>query len=294
MSDSLKTDKTIDKHLHMLKTESGEISSLSVSTEGNGAKVTGDLVVTGGTSINGNASIKGSVTSIKGSLEVVGKIQPLNSITMDGRVIYFDGGEHTYITESADDILDIYVGSINMLRLDEANGNIDIKTDNIRVLSESGGTYAGTDDTSLQTKAQINSAIVQTAEVTISEAEMNALHTTEKELIAAQGSGKVIIPLHMTVFADRDASTAQSIAATMWIAYDGETTTGNVGYFKRFMRLEGGDRVLTWFKTNATENAQSLTGIDNVPLTAKLDLAITSGSIDSCKCVIQYYVYDNS
>tara|TARA_R100000664_G_C2732887_1_gene123060 strand:+ start:394 stop:1089 length:696 start_codon:yes stop_codon:yes gene_type:complete len=47
MSDSLKTDKTIDKHLHMLKTESGEISSLSVSTEGNGAKVTGDLNVTG-------------------------------------------------------------------------------------------------------------------------------------------------------------------------------------------------------------------------------------------------------
>ena len=103
MSDSLKTDKTIDKHLHMLKTESGEISSLSVSTEGNGAKVTGDLVVTGGTSINGNASIKGSVTSIKGTLEVVGKIQPLNSITMDGRVIYFDGGEHTYIHENIDD-----------------------------------------------------------------------------------------------------------------------------------------------------------------------------------------------
>ena len=48
MSDSLKTDRTIDKHLHMLKTESGEISSLSVSTEGNGAKVSGDLIVTGG------------------------------------------------------------------------------------------------------------------------------------------------------------------------------------------------------------------------------------------------------
>lgn len=47
MSDSLKTDRTIDKHLHMLKTESGEISSLSVSTEGNGAKVAGDLIVTG-------------------------------------------------------------------------------------------------------------------------------------------------------------------------------------------------------------------------------------------------------
>ena len=47
MSDSLKTDRNIDKHLHMLKTESGEISSLSVSTEGNGVKVTGDLNVTG-------------------------------------------------------------------------------------------------------------------------------------------------------------------------------------------------------------------------------------------------------
>ena len=47
MSDSLKTDRNIDENLHMLKTESGEISSLSVSTEGNGAKVTGDLNVTG-------------------------------------------------------------------------------------------------------------------------------------------------------------------------------------------------------------------------------------------------------
>ena len=36
------------------------------------------------------------------------------------------------------------------------------------------------------------------------------------------------------------------------------------------------------------------TSADNVALTAKLDAAITSGSIDSCKMVIAYYVYDNS
>ena len=218
-----------------------------------------------------------------------------DTIIFATKKLHFDGSSKTtYITESADDILDIYVGGINMLKLDEANGNIDVKTDNIRVLSESGGTYAGTDDTSLQTKAQINSTIVQTAEVTISEAEMDALHTTEKVLIAAQGSGKVIIPLQITAFADRDGSTAQSTAGTMWFAYDGETTTNSGGYIKRFMRSEAGDRVLHWYKSFGQEIAQSLTEIDNVPLTAKMDFAITSGSIDSCKLVIQYYVYDNS
>ena len=42
------------------------------------------------------------------------------------------------------------------------------------------------------------------------------------------------------------------------------------------------------------EAGQSLTAGDNQPLTAKLDSAATSGSIDSMKIAISYYVYDNS
>tara|TARA_R100001463_G_scaffold3320_3_gene13609 strand:+ start:2873 stop:3763 length:891 start_codon:yes stop_codon:yes gene_type:complete len=105
MSDSLKTDKTIDKHLHMLKTESGEISSLSVSTEGNGAKVTGDLDVTGGISINGDADID------NGNLKID-----------SGKYFYFDGGGDTYIKEGVADVVDFIVGGETLLRMTENGG----------------------------------------------------------------------------------------------------------------------------------------------------------------------------
>ncbi len=42
--------------------------------------------------------------------------------------LYFDGGTETYITESAADILDVYVGAVNMMKFTEA------ATDKIEVL----------------------------------------------------------------------------------------------------------------------------------------------------------------
>ena len=214
-----------------------------------------------------------------------------------GDKFYFDTGVDTYITEASDDVLDIYVGAVKMLHLDEASSDIEIKADEVNLADKDGTTYTGDANASVQTKAQIQDMIVQTAEVTISEAEMNALHTTEKELVAAQGSGKVIIPVNVTAFFDRDSSTAQNTNATMWIATDGETGTGNFGYFKRIIRGLSGDRIQTWHHSNSGYVGTSTgdnTSADNKPLTAKCDIAITSGSIDSCKLVIQYYVYDNS
>ena len=40
--------------------------------------------------------------------------------------LYFDGGTHTYITESSDDVLDIYVGALNIMKLDEANDKVEV------------------------------------------------------------------------------------------------------------------------------------------------------------------------
>tara|TARA_R110002110_G_scaffold147162_8_gene337598 strand:- start:4258 stop:5160 length:903 start_codon:yes stop_codon:yes gene_type:complete len=130
MSDSLKTDNTIDKHLHMLKTDSGEVSSLSVSTEGNGAKITGDLDIKGDTIITGSADIVGN-TNIKGSIEVVGKIKPLHSILMDGKKIHLDDGNDTYIHEVSADKLEIVVGADEMITLDEANQRVTIEADKL-------------------------------------------------------------------------------------------------------------------------------------------------------------------
>ena len=47
MSDTFAIDRRLDKHLHVLKSQEGDLSSLSLSTEGNGIKVSGDLEVTG-------------------------------------------------------------------------------------------------------------------------------------------------------------------------------------------------------------------------------------------------------
>ena len=47
MSDTFAIDRRLDKHLHVLKSQEGDLSSLSISTEGNGIKVSGDLEVTG-------------------------------------------------------------------------------------------------------------------------------------------------------------------------------------------------------------------------------------------------------
>ena len=114
--------------------------------------------------------------------------------------------------------------------------------------------------------------------------------------MAAQGAGKVVLPIQVTAFTDRDASTAQSAAVSLWISSGGETVVGNFGYFKRFMRLTSGDRIQSWYLNNAAFHgtADDNTSIDNEPLTAKLDGAITSGSIDACKLVVTYHVYDNS
>ena len=47
MKQALKIDKNLDKHLKVLKSKDDELSSLELATEGNGARISGDLEVTG-------------------------------------------------------------------------------------------------------------------------------------------------------------------------------------------------------------------------------------------------------
>ena len=47
MKDSFKTDQILDSHLQVLRSEDDSLSSLSIASEGNGARVSGDLEVTG-------------------------------------------------------------------------------------------------------------------------------------------------------------------------------------------------------------------------------------------------------
>ena len=54
--------------------------------------------------------------------------------------LYFDGGTHTYIAESSDDVLDFNVGFDKMLTLDEANDRVVIGASNWRACTVSGQT----------------------------------------------------------------------------------------------------------------------------------------------------------
>ena len=134
---------------------------------------------------------------------------------------------------------------------------------------------------------------IRTAVITITEAEMDDLHNTPKELVAAGGPADVIIPVHVTAFVDRDASTAQTGSLDFMIGWNGANTLsqGVWMYYKRFMFHEGGDRTLQF--ATVTEVSQSHQDAMGDNLTATTNGAITSGSIDAVRVVVQYYVYDN-
>ena len=124
---------------------------------------------------------------------------------------------------------------------------------------------------------------------------MDDLENTEKIIVAAPGANKVVIPTSCTLFVDRDASTAQSNSPDLHLGFNGSVTvsSGSFGIVKRFMRAEGGDRILR-INTATTEISQTKTDGDNRNLTIKLSSAITSGSIDEMKVSVSYYIYDNS
>jgi len=68
-----------------------------------------------GVRLTGSATVDGDV-----DVEI-----PSGNFTIDAtKKLYFDGGTHTYLDESSDDVLDIVVGADKMLILDEANDKI--------------------------------------------------------------------------------------------------------------------------------------------------------------------------
>ena len=133
MSDSLKTDQILDKHLQVLRSKDESLSSLSIATESNGASVSGDLNVTGALKTSKIESDTESV-SINRDVKIDAK-----------KKLYLDDGEHTYLLESDDDVVEIYVGADRMLRLDKGNSRITYSSDTISVTTRTGTEYSVAD-----------------------------------------------------------------------------------------------------------------------------------------------------
>ena len=187
----------------------------------------------------------------------------------------------------------LYMSKINSAQADIGNhGQLWVK--NVSPV-ELWFTEAGGTDIQITSGTSLASNTIQVASITINESDMNALHTTEQTIVAAQGANKIIMPTSGFLIIDRDSVTSQSSSTSdLFISYDGATSLSEVIYYqRRFMYGESGDRVLH-LQHYTGETAQAIADAENKPLTVKLDSAITSGSIDSMKVVISYHVFDNS
>ena len=339
-----------------------KLTSIETAQHGDGARVIGDLMVTG--DIIGNIVLKdvtldslttNSIISTNLTIDDSGDI----TLDADGGEIYLKDGGTTFGTfstagayselylyedggASADDYFRIRVkanGETDLTTVDAAGavGHITLNAAGLIVLNPTGNyisakkplkiketagaapddaaygqiwvkdetpnelyftTDAGddiqlTDGTSAAGGG--GSSVLTQVEITISSLEMNALDGTEKELVAAQGADMVVVPVQIIAFVDRNDSITQTGTGDMRFGVSGGITLGEVWIsYRRFMWNESGSRLLNISGFEALEVSQALDNFDNRPLTAKMSSAITSGSIDSVKMFVTYYVYDNS
>ena len=311
---NLSTEHSLDEHLKPVKDSDGNSSALEISTEKVRVK---DLEVTGtttgietGTSITVDSSLTdGSTNPVENNAVYDGLATKLNlsggtvtgAVHMDDDVKIEFGDADEYIKGDGDD-----------LHIVSSTG-IDFENSRLkgidRISFSSGGTFddclneddmASDSDTAVASQQSIkayvdNNSHIKVATVTLGGADMNDLHTTKIDIIPAQGASKVIIPTSGMLFIDRDSSTAQSKSTVnLFVGYNGTSSISEtIYYIRRFMYNEAGDRIFH-LQHYTGEAGNSLTYGDNVPLTVKLDNAITSGSIDSMKISVSYYVFDNS
>ena len=184
------------------------------------------------------------------------------------------------------DASDFKIDANGDITLDSSTGEIFVKDD--------GGNYTPSSDYHIATKKYVDdNHPIQVAEVTVSDSECNALHTTAKTIVAAQGADKVIFPTSAYLFVEHGGTPQGASGADMFISWNGGTTSSTtIFYLRRFFYGETSDRI---YKSEiyTGEAGQSLTAGDNQPLTIKLDSAVTTDSIDSIKVVVSYFVYDN-
>ena len=122
---SLHTDKVIDKHLKILKSADNENSSLEIATEGNGAKVTGNVDVEGDLDLTGTlkvSTIQNNTVTISANT-----CRSLGNLSIPaGDKFYLDSGSDTYIHETVADTVEVVVGGDTVATFQEAGteGNL--------------------------------------------------------------------------------------------------------------------------------------------------------------------------
>ena len=160
------------------------------------------------------------------------------SIASTGKVIL--GAGDTYIQESGADVLDFYVGSSNILKIIEGPTNsfninsasvtIDVAKKLIFDGSILGHTYiAESSDDVLDFYVGSKKMLAldeSSSKITLSAAQVQALHTTPVELVAAPGVGKALDIMTVSAFLDYNSTPYNNVA----ISFKFNGMNGSTGY----------------------------------------------------------------
>ena len=131
---------------------------------------------------------------------------------------------------------------------------------------------------------------IYTKKIVISQAEMNSLATTPKELVAAPGSNKFIDVLSFNLIVDR-AST-NTVSAYLSCSYNGDATLGGALFLRKsFMLNKTTD---TYYPVMRYTTDAGNTDPINKSVTAQLQGAITTNCTTSTTVLITYSIIDVS
>ena len=131
---------------------------------------------------------------------------------------------------------------------------------------------------------------IYTKKIVISQAEMNALATTPKDLIAAPGANKYIDVLSFNLIVDR-AST-NSISAYLSCSYNGDTSLGGALFLRKSFMLSKTTDV--YYPVMRYTSDAGNTDPINKKVTAQLQNSITTNCTTSTTVLITYSIIDVS
>ena len=213
----------------------------------------------------------------------------------------FGSGETEITTVDSDsaNAADLSVDIDGDITLDSVTGNI--------IGKANGGTYTPSADNHLATKKYVDDNIPdeivnngQTfvwkhVHVTADASDCESMHTTPKQLIAAQGSGTTIVLGPGYLYVDKNTSQTQNNAAADLNFHFADLEPGVFGqtslfHLRRFMVSDNADRVYLISAFPAVEAGQSLTEGTDKAIEASFEDAITPNSITKVEFYLSYYV----
>ena len=145
--------------------------------------------------------------------------------------------------------------------------------------------------TAITSGNQMPLGIPMIARRTITQAEMNNLHTTPITIIPAQGANLVAIPIFSTYFFDRNLTNTST--GNFVIGYNSPSFTYSMFFEKSLFRNVTTD-LHGSFRPYAYTYGTSLTAGVNQPITASAGSAYTTNAFTSLDIYIHYYVINRS